>query len=260
MPRNRSAEHQKLVKMVIDDLRRRLEEEEWRPSDLLPSETRMMEFYGVSRPTVRNARNVLKGEGLIEISQGKRARVRHRAPTYKIDINPGTHARTGLAEPPSSIPTASHVRREWSTQDKVTVPGLIADRLGLEPDAVMAERVMTLTADDNTLLTSTTYLPVGLSNADGVSAWQTVDVGQLALTDHVVAVEFLDVCSRMPNPAESDELGMADGVPLTIVSSPCQVRAGDRTLPAGVVVRAPGDRVLLRIGLGQSYRHPEHVA
>lgn len=253
MPRHSRAEDQKpaKVKRVTDDLRERINKGVWRPGDYLPSQKELAKFYGVSVQTVRDARKLLVGEGLIETSQGKLAQVRHRVPTHHFDIRPRPHDTTG--EPKISTQAGDHVRREWITQDLATVPHLFGDRIGLKPDAVMGKRVMKLTIDDHPLLTSTSYVPADLSDAGDASAWRAmVDVGQLAVTDYAVTVEFLDLCSRMPNADESDELGMAAGVPLTVLSTSCQVQVGDRILPAGVIVRARSDRVCLRVWLEQS--------
>jgi DNA-binding GntR family transcriptional regulator len=57
-------------RQVIDDLTRRIEDGEWPPGARLPSETELTEEYGVSRSTVRKAKDILAERGLIEIRQG----------------------------------------------------------------------------------------------------------------------------------------------------------------------------------------------
>jgi DNA-binding GntR family transcriptional regulator len=57
-------------RQVIEDLTRRIEDGEWAPGARLPSETELTEEYGVSRTTVRKAKDDLAVSGLIEIRQG----------------------------------------------------------------------------------------------------------------------------------------------------------------------------------------------
>ncbi|TDC81092.1 GntR family transcriptional regulator [Micromonospora sp. KC606] len=46
------------------------------PSDLLPSETRLSQEYGVGRGTVRRAVSLLRAEGLVDAASGRGTRVR----------------------------------------------------------------------------------------------------------------------------------------------------------------------------------------
>jgi DNA-binding GntR family transcriptional regulator len=57
-------------RQVVDDLTRRIDAGEWEDGVPLPSETSLVEEYGVSRTTVRKAKDILADRGLIEIRQG----------------------------------------------------------------------------------------------------------------------------------------------------------------------------------------------
>jgi DNA-binding GntR family transcriptional regulator len=57
-------------RQVVDDLTRRIESGEWPDGVPLPSEDALTEDYGVSRTTVRKAKDILAEAGLIEIRQG----------------------------------------------------------------------------------------------------------------------------------------------------------------------------------------------
>lgn len=65
----------KLYHEVLDRLQQRIRDGELAPGDHLPSERELMEFYGVGRPTVREALQALARAGIVEISHGERARV-----------------------------------------------------------------------------------------------------------------------------------------------------------------------------------------
>lgn len=65
-----------LVTEVVKVLRREIEEGVWR--DFLPGEHALSARLQVSRPTLRTALNVLRREGWIEVSQGRRRRIAAR--------------------------------------------------------------------------------------------------------------------------------------------------------------------------------------
>lgn len=60
-----------LYYQLMQVLRRRVEEGEWKPGDLIPSERELSETYGVSRMTVRQALAELVDDGLLRRAQGR---------------------------------------------------------------------------------------------------------------------------------------------------------------------------------------------
>lgn len=52
---------------VADDLRRRIQADEWEPDDPLPAIARLAEEYGTATATVRKALRTLESEGLVRI-------------------------------------------------------------------------------------------------------------------------------------------------------------------------------------------------
>lgn len=65
----------KLSDEVFARLRHMIETGELKAGDEMPSERELMERYGVGRPAIREAMQALAGKGLVEISQGERAKV-----------------------------------------------------------------------------------------------------------------------------------------------------------------------------------------
>jgi GntR family transcriptional regulator, transcriptional repressor for pyruvate dehydrogenase complex len=65
-----------LVRMVVERLGARIIAGEFDASGLLPAECRLGETYQVSRTVVREAMRVLAAQRLVEVSQGRRPRVR----------------------------------------------------------------------------------------------------------------------------------------------------------------------------------------
>jgi len=64
-----------LITETAQALRRALEQGQWR--DVLPAERRLCEEWHISRPTLRAALEILAGEGLLRVEQGKRTRIIH---------------------------------------------------------------------------------------------------------------------------------------------------------------------------------------
>jgi DNA-binding FadR family transcriptional regulator len=56
--------------MIVSEIRRRIIAGELAEGEALPSESRLMEKYQVSRPTIREAWRVLESEGLISVRRG----------------------------------------------------------------------------------------------------------------------------------------------------------------------------------------------
>ena len=65
----------KLSDEVFARLKAMIETGELKAGDDMPSERELMERYGVGRPAIREAMQSLAGKGLVEISQGERAKV-----------------------------------------------------------------------------------------------------------------------------------------------------------------------------------------
>ncbi|WP_372349715.1 FadR/GntR family transcriptional regulator [Streptomyces sp. KL116D] len=60
----------KTAELVAGNLRRQIVRGELAPGDALPSESRLMEEFGISRPTLREAFRVLESESLISVRRG----------------------------------------------------------------------------------------------------------------------------------------------------------------------------------------------
>ncbi|MEV5330381.1 GntR family transcriptional regulator [Nonomuraea sp. NPDC052634] len=72
---------------LADDLRRRIAGGEYPPGGMIPSETALMQAYGVARGTVRQALAELEREGLVVSQMGRGRRVRGEAAP---DVQPAT--------------------------------------------------------------------------------------------------------------------------------------------------------------------------
>jgi GntR family transcriptional repressor for pyruvate dehydrogenase complex len=62
----------KTGELIATHLRRQIVRGELLPGETLPAESQLMEQYGVSRPTLREAFRILESETLISVRRGSR--------------------------------------------------------------------------------------------------------------------------------------------------------------------------------------------
>ena len=74
----------KTGELIATHLRRQIVRGELRPGETLPAESQLMEQYGVSRPTLREAFRILEAETLISVRRGSRGGARVVAPDASV--------------------------------------------------------------------------------------------------------------------------------------------------------------------------------
>jgi GntR family transcriptional regulator, sialic acid-inducible nan operon repressor len=97
--------HEDLVDMLAADI----QEGVYAPGDSLPSERALMDEYGVSRLTVREATAALEAMGLIETRPGTRARVCAPQPEFLLGML--SQAATFYLQQPGGLRSFSEVRQ-----------------------------------------------------------------------------------------------------------------------------------------------------
>lgn len=139
-----------LYQQLYDILRAELARGHWKPGDMLPSESELMQRYGVSRITVRQVLDMLVKQGLIYRQQGRGTFVSHptieqtqmRIVSFTEDMRqrgfrPGTQVlEAGL----------------------VAAPDDIAGRLGIEPGEELAHIRRLRLADGEPMSIEDAYL------------------------------------------------------------------------------------------------------
>jgi len=83
-PVGRQVRVPKTAELVARALRRQIIRHELGPGDALPSESALMEQFGVSRPTLREAFRLLESESLIEVRRGVRGGARVNSPDPEV--------------------------------------------------------------------------------------------------------------------------------------------------------------------------------
>src|SRR5882724_6891973 len=74
----------KTGELIATRLRRQIVRGELKPGETLPAEGQLMEQYGVSRPTLREAFRILEAETLISVRRGSRGGARVVAPDASV--------------------------------------------------------------------------------------------------------------------------------------------------------------------------------
>lgn len=78
----------KTAELVARTLRKMIVDGQLKDGDFLPNETELMNHFGVSRPSLREAVRVLESERLVEVGRGSRTGARVRVPGPEIIARP----------------------------------------------------------------------------------------------------------------------------------------------------------------------------
>ncbi|WP_371653782.1 MULTISPECIES: GntR family transcriptional regulator [unclassified Streptomyces] len=207
-----------VFRQIADHLREAIDKGRFREGDKLPSETELVEHYGVSRMTVRNALSILQGEGLAVSEHGKGVFVRPRPPVRRLASDrfarrhrdQGKSAFTVEAEAAGvhSEVDGLEVKEEKPSQD-------VAARLG-SPRKVLARRRRYL-IDGRPVEFATSYLPLDIARGTQITEPNPGPGGIYArLEEQGHRLDHFDeeIRARMPSPHEVRTLHLASGVPV----------------------------------------------
>ncbi|WP_131769997.1 GntR family transcriptional regulator [Candidatus Protofrankia californiensis] len=213
-----ATEDQPLYLRIADALRQQIADGELAEGTRIPSEVKLAETWGTTRPTVRQALDVLLTEGLIT-KQATRGTFVRRRPA--ITVRSSTRYQRRPAGETS--PFARDAQREgaapdwvWDTQ-RTRAEGRIADRLGLAVgEHVMKTRYL-FRADGRPVQASVSWEPFALVGGTDIEEPEGTDgvTGVIARMDtigvHVDRVTEL-VRARPADDDERRELDVPDGV------------------------------------------------
>ena len=207
-----------VFRQIADRLREAIDKGRFMEGDKLPSETELVEHFGVSRMTVRNALALLQQEGLAVSEHGKGVFVRPRPPVRRLASDrfarrhrdQGKSAFTVEAEAAGSRPEVDslEVKEERPSQG-------IAARLG-SPRKVLARRRRYL-LDGRPVEFATSYLPLDLARDTPIAQPNPGPGGIYARLEEMGhRLDHFDeeIRARMPSPAEVRTLHLASGVPV----------------------------------------------
>ncbi|MEU4660176.1 GntR family transcriptional regulator [Micromonospora chalcea] len=138
---------------VLADLRRRLDAGEF--ADVFPGELVLVNEYGVSRHTVREALRRLRGEGLVVAERGRAPRL-----AGAVEIEQPVGALYSLF---ASVEAAGLRQHSVVRTLDVRADGVVAVRLGLEESTPLLYLERLRLADDEPLAVDRVWLPARLA-------------------------------------------------------------------------------------------------
>ncbi|MBS2554432.1 GntR family transcriptional regulator [Catenulispora sp. NL8] len=227
----RIVRNDKLYQQVTDGIRDDINQDVYQPGDALPSEARMIEEYGVSRTTLRQALVILRTEGLIEIRHGKGAFVRRRNAAATVLHRPRTEPLQTISE--------ARIRRQDADATTAALIGVpegsalyICEATATDPTTgrrVLTRTVLPFTAAEGTELEADPF-PERPAQLARLSARH----GKLTATEYVQA--------RMPTPNETTALALPDITPL-LETTLVTVAKGKTVLAETETTSAEGNRL-----------------
>ncbi|MGW1809958.1 GntR family transcriptional regulator [Streptomyces sp. NPDC002078] len=218
---------------LAQTIQRRIEDGTYPPGTRVPSENQLVQAFGMSRPTVVRALELLKRDGWLESRQGYGTIVRGRPAVVEQKDRRG---REALERDESQTPG------RLVEVGEVPVPARVASALGLPKRAKVLVRRFLVEEDAETVELVSTYFPAGL--ADGTElASEDVLVG--GVREHLEARKRIRfdhvterVSARLPEANEAALLGLPEGVPvLSVLVIACDaagqaLQVSDVLLPA----------------------------
>jgi GntR family transcriptional regulator len=207
-----------VFRQIADHLRAAIESGRLTENDRIPSETRLVEHYGVARMTVRHAIGLLQAEGLVLAEHGRGVFVRPRPPVRRLAMDRfarryrelGKAAFIAEAERAGAVPSVDSlvIREERPSRD-------VAARLGsTRPVAARHRRYL---LDDRPVETAVSYIPLDLARGTAIVRPDPGPGGIYARLEelgHPLGHFDEEVRARMPVPGESRALQLPPGVPV----------------------------------------------
>ena len=216
------ASDEPVFRQIAQDLREAIRSGRVAPGDQVPSESQLMERFGVARMTVRQALAELRSEGLLVAEQGRGVFVRKRPVVMRIasDRFARRHREGAQAAPPAEVDafgTASvdevEVRVEAASSD-------VRQHLALPARAKVVVRRRRHLLDGAPVELAETYVPKSLAVGTGIGEGDTGDGGihaRLEELGHKLAEFSEEVAARMPTHEESRRLRLPPGTPVLTV-------------------------------------------
>jgi GntR family transcriptional regulator len=209
---------------ILEELRGAILSERIAPGEQLPSENELAERYGTTRPTVRRAIALLKAEGLVQSEQGRGVFARPR-PHVRLRIAAGSylaHRRASLAGFNAQVVEQGQSPRQHILEvGTVPAPDDVADRLDVDSGSPVVVRRRLMLVDGEPVARCDSYYPLRIAAGTRLAEPGPIRGGAYGLIEDpngpigrelVRTIE--DLVSRMPLPAEAEQLRLRPGVPV----------------------------------------------
>lgn len=210
-------------RQVAADLRQKISAGQYAPGDQLPSERELTESYDVSRPTVRDAINMLRSEGLVTSEHGRGVFVRPPASIQRIARS--RLSRKARAKNRGAF-LADAAARGFTPSTSVKIrfeqaDTRVAEYLAITEGAEITVRDRVMRADGLVVQLAVSRLPRDLTRGTAIEEVSTGPGGAYARLEeagHEIGSFEEHVGARMPTPDEATLLQLAEGVPVITVT------------------------------------------
>ncbi len=207
---------------VADDLRTAIRRGEYAPGQPLPTEQQLIERYGYSRPTIRQAMSLLRAEGLIDVEQGRGSFVRPERPIRRVtSVRYANAAQAGLSPFRTEAAAAGLTGhgRVLSVEIIAADPE-VANWLEITEGSEVVLRRRLLFADDDPIQIYDGYLPRDLVAGTDLETPRLLTEGTYLILERIGHPPIRcseELVARMPTVEEAELLRLRQNVPVMSV-------------------------------------------
>ncbi|MFE9608845.1 GntR family transcriptional regulator [Streptomyces sp. NPDC006012] len=220
---------------LAQTLQGRIEDGTYPPGTRVPSENQLVQSFGMSRPTVVRALELLKRDGWLESRQGYGTIVRGRPAVVEQKDRRG---REALERDESQTPG------RLVEVGQVPVPARVASVLGLPKRAKVHVRRFLVEEDGEAVELVSSYFPVGLVDGTGLDNPESLSGSTREHLETRKKIRYDNVTervsARLPESNEAELLGMPAGTPVLSVLVIAYDAAGQALQVSDVLL--PADR------------------
>lgn len=193
------------------------------PGDKLPSESELVDHYGVARMTARQAIQDLKAEGLVVAEHGRGVFVRsvpvvRRLASERFARRHRDRGKAAFSMEAEKVGYTPGVDRLSVTEAPATSE--VAERLGLAVGDAVVIRDRRYLANGEPVETAVSYIPADLARGTAIVESDTGPGGIYARLEdagYTLGHFVEEVAARMPTPDERRALQLSTGVPVMSV-------------------------------------------
>ncbi|MBP2371401.1 GntR family transcriptional regulator [Pseudonocardia parietis] len=162
------ARRQNRTREIAAELRASIQAGDYPPGIALPSRAELIERYHVAPMTVRNAVEVLRAEGLVELKRGSGVYVRAQRPMLRSARNRLSRAERAAAR--GAFTTDAHTGG-WTPRSEVTVrtepaTEALAEQLDVDPGEELLVRDRIMSAGYEVVQLATSYLLAAITTPE----------------------------------------------------------------------------------------------
>lgn len=210
-------------RQIAGMLRQAIRANQLTAGERLPSETALIEHFGVARMTVRQAVQELRAEGLVVSEHGRGVFVRPTPPIRRLASD--RFARKHRAEGKAAFSVEAEKSGYTPQVDNIVVgrqtpDPAVAERLRIPIGQEVVVRSRRYLANGRPVETAVSYIPVPFAEGTQIEQVDTGPGGIYARLEdngHTLARFTEEVGARMPTPEERRQLDLGPGVPVLTV-------------------------------------------